>query len=66
MGQVNGPNGLRGYCHALPIQIDRFGGKQVASLYPKKPKDDKMLKKVLNFTYGTAAGRKMALMRIHW
>ena len=66
IGQVNGPSGLRSYCHALPIQVDRFGGKQVASLYPKKIKDDEGFKKFLKFMYGTAAGRKMAMMRIHW
>jgi acyl-CoA reductase-like NAD-dependent aldehyde dehydrogenase len=66
IGQVNGPSGLRSYCHAMPIQVDRFGGKQVASLYPKKLKDDESFKKFIKFLYGTTAGRKMAMMRIHW
>ena len=26
VGQVNGEQGVRGYCHALPVIFDRFGG----------------------------------------
>lgn len=66
IGQVNGQTGLRGYCHALPIQIDRSGGKQVAGMYPKSAKTDKGFQKFLKFLYGTSFGRKIAMMRIHW
>ena len=29
LGQVNGKKGMRGYCHEMPIVIDRFGGVDV-------------------------------------
>jgi len=37
VGVVNGPEGLRGYCHAMPIIVDRLGRGPVAS-YPYTPK----------------------------
>lgn len=66
IGQVNGEAGMRSFCHTLPVQIDRFGGKQVASLYPKSDKDDKNFQKFLKFLYGTSFGRLIAMMRIFW
>ena len=35
IGQVNGPTGLRSYCHAMPVQVDRFGGKQTSGIFPR-------------------------------
>ena len=65
VGQVNGAAGLRSYCHAQPVQIDRFGGKY-GGLYPKSDKDDRNFQRFLGFLYGTAFGRMLAMMRIFW
>lgn len=63
VGQVNGAAGLRSYCYAMPIQIDKAGGKQLLSMYPKSLKDDENFSKFLKFLYATKIGRKIALMR---
>lgn len=64
IGQVNGAAGLRSYCHALPIQIDRSKGKQAAGMYPKSTKTDDGFQKFIKFLYGTSFGRKLAMMRL--
>ena len=66
VGQVNGVVGLRGYCHAQPIQIDRFGGRQTAGRYPLSLKKDEGFQKFVRFLWGTAVGRKLSLMRPPW
>jgi succinate-semialdehyde dehydrogenase/glutarate-semialdehyde dehydrogenase len=57
VGQVNGPGGLRGYCHAEPIITDRFGGKQATSRYPYSSKSDEGLQKFMKLMWGTSLGR---------
>ena len=57
LGQVNGPVGLTGYCHAEPILVDRFGGRQTAARYPYTRKKDDGIKKVMHLQWGTALGR---------
>jgi succinate-semialdehyde dehydrogenase/glutarate-semialdehyde dehydrogenase len=64
IGQVNGPSGLRSYCHAMPVQVDRFKGKQAASMYPKSTKDDDGFQKFIKFLYGTRFGRMLAMLRL--
>ena len=64
IGQVNGAAGLRSYCHAQPIQVDRMGGKQMLSMYPKNAKDDEGFQKLLKFLYGTSFGRWLAMLTI--
>ncbi len=66
VGQVNGAVGLRGYCHAQPIQVDRFGGKQTAGHYPMSLKQDEGFQKFIKFLWGSAIGRKFAMMRLPW
>lgn len=66
VGQVNGATGLRGYCHAQPIQTDRFGGKQTAGRYPLSLKDDAGFQKFLGFLWGTSFGRVISMMRLPW
>jgi len=66
VGQVNGPAGLKGYCHALPIQIDRFGGKRTAGVYPRDIKQDADFQKFMRFLWGNPIGRKLAMMRLPW
>lgn len=66
VGQVNGATGLKGYCHAQPIQTDRFGGKQTAGRYPLSLKDDEGFQKFLGFLWGTGFGRMISMMRLPW
>ncbi len=57
VGQVNGRDGLRGYCHALPIIIDRFGGKALRSYYPLSDEQDGKIQKTIKLVFGTSIGR---------
>lgn len=57
VGQVNGETGLRGYCHAMPIVIDRFGGKELPAAYPYTAPKAEQLRKVMKFLWGTKIGR---------
>ena len=57
VGQVNGETGVRGYCHAMPILIDRFGGKELPAGYPYTLKKAEGMKKLMNFLWGTPIGR---------
>jgi acyl-CoA reductase-like NAD-dependent aldehyde dehydrogenase len=60
VGQVNGETGLRGYCHAEPIIVDRFGGKQTASRYPYSAKQDASLQKLMKLLWGNSLGRRLS------
>ncbi|MEE9607829.1 MAG: aldehyde dehydrogenase family protein [Myxococcota bacterium] len=57
VGQVNGEVGLRGFCHAQPIAIDRFGGRQAATHYPYSSKRDERMQKLIRLLWGTRLGR---------
>ncbi|MDE0884431.1 MAG: aldehyde dehydrogenase family protein [Myxococcota bacterium] len=57
IGQVNGETGLRGYCHAEPILVDRRGGKMSEGRYPYSVKSDAGLQKFIQFLWGTSLGR---------
>ncbi|MEZ5566926.1 MAG: aldehyde dehydrogenase family protein [Halioglobus sp.] len=60
VGQVNGKKGLRGYCHEMPIVIDRFGGK-LQNGYPYSAKSAEGMKKLMNFLWvKTPIGRWMS------
>jgi len=50
VGQVNGKKGLRGYCHEMPIVIDRFGGK-MQNAYPYSADSAEGMKKLMNFLW---------------
>jgi succinate-semialdehyde dehydrogenase/glutarate-semialdehyde dehydrogenase len=58
VGQVNGETGLRGYCHAEPIILDRFGGRQAAKMYPASRKNDDGMQKFMRLLWGTSLGRR--------
>jgi succinate-semialdehyde dehydrogenase/glutarate-semialdehyde dehydrogenase len=51
VGQVNGENGLKSYCHALPIITDRFGGRQSRSFYPYTVKKDAGLQRIIRMVF---------------
>ncbi len=50
VGQVNGKKGMRGYCHEMPIVIDRFGGK-MANGYPNSTKNAEGMRKLMDFMW---------------
>jgi succinate-semialdehyde dehydrogenase/glutarate-semialdehyde dehydrogenase len=60
VGQVNGEHGLRGYCHALPIVIDRFGQREEHVWYPYTAEKEKTLQKIIRWVWGTPIGRFMS------
>lgn len=64
IGQVNGATGLRGYCHALPVQVDRFGGKQTAGVFPRDASQDEGFQKFIRFLWGNPVGRMISLLRL--
>jgi len=57
IGQVNGETGLKGYCHAEPIIIDRRGGKMSTDRYPYSAKQDASMQKAMKLLFGTGIGR---------
>jgi len=57
VGHVNGDATIRGYCHELPILIDRFGGRQARSAYPYSFKRDAGLQRLIRLLYGNPIGR---------
>ncbi len=59
VGQVNGEAGLRGYCHAEPIIVDRMGGRQAAKMYPASRKQDDSMQKFMRLLWGTSMGRRL-------
>jgi len=57
VGQANGKVGVRGFTHAQPIVVDRFGGKQVAGQYPYSPKLEKTMQRLIRLTWGKGLSR---------
>jgi succinate-semialdehyde dehydrogenase/glutarate-semialdehyde dehydrogenase len=57
IGRVNGEMGLRGYCSAQSIVVDRFGGRTEPLWYPYSQRKLGMLKRVLRLLWGTSLGR---------
>jgi len=57
VGQVNGEAGLRGYCFAQPILLDRFQAKQEYVWYPYTAAKAKTLQRAMRWIWGTHLGR---------
>jgi acyl-CoA reductase-like NAD-dependent aldehyde dehydrogenase len=57
LGQANGEAGLKGFCHAQPIILDRFGAKAEQVWYPYTAEKARMLKKLMRVLWGTRLGR---------
>jgi len=57
IGQVNGEDGVRGYCYALPVIVDRFKGRNSRGFYPYSAKKDAAMQKAARFLFGTTLGR---------
>ncbi len=60
IGQVNGEAGLRGYCYAQPILVDRFGAKREQAWYPFTAKKERTMKRIMRLLWGTPLGRWMS------
>jgi succinate-semialdehyde dehydrogenase/glutarate-semialdehyde dehydrogenase len=60
VGQVNGETGLRGYCFAQPIILDRFGLKEEHVWYPYTKDKARSLQRVIKWLWGTRIGRWIA------
>jgi succinate-semialdehyde dehydrogenase/glutarate-semialdehyde dehydrogenase len=57
VGSVNGAMGLRGYTHAMPIIVGRYGGADAG--YPHDQKKLDQMKKLMNFMWRNPLGRKL-------
>ena len=57
VGQINGKNGILGYCHQLPVIVDRFKGKNSRSFYPFSAKKDEQVQKAVRFLFGSSLGK---------
>ncbi len=57
LGQVNGPEGLRGYCHAQPIIADRKGKGNIQGGYPYTRKAEDGMQKFIRLLFGTRLAR---------
>jgi succinate-semialdehyde dehydrogenase/glutarate-semialdehyde dehydrogenase len=57
VGQVNGPAGLKGYCFATPIIIERFNPKEEHIWYPYTADKGKMLQKIMRWVWGSPLRR---------
>ena len=58
VGVVNGPEGLRGYCHAMPIIAQRFG-KGPASSYPYTAKTIRQVTQAMKLFWGSRFMRRL-------
>lgn len=59
VGQVNGDAGLKSYCFAQPIVLDRFGLKEEQMWYPYTGEKVKVLQKIMKWVWATPLGRMM-------
>jgi len=57
IGQINGEIGLKSFCVAQSVVIDRFGGKRAAGTYPCSFEKDAGVEKLIRFLYETPLGR---------
>jgi succinate-semialdehyde dehydrogenase/glutarate-semialdehyde dehydrogenase len=60
LGQTNGEAGLKGFCFAQPVLIDRLGRKAEPVWYPYTADKLKMLKKAIRWIWGTPLRRLLS------
>jgi acyl-CoA reductase-like NAD-dependent aldehyde dehydrogenase len=60
IGQVNGAQGLRGYCHPHPIIADKKGTGNIQGGYPYTKKSEAGMQKFIRILFGTPLGRWLA------
>ncbi|MFT5482315.1 MAG: acyl-CoA reductase-like NAD-dependent aldehyde dehydrogenase [Halieaceae bacterium] len=51
VGQVNGECGLKGFCHAMPVVIDKSTGDKLGAAYPYTTDKAEGLKKLMNILW---------------
>ncbi len=57
VGRVNGPEGIRGFCHAKPISSDRRGKGRIQGGYPYTRASEDGMQKFIRFLWGSRLGR---------
>jgi acyl-CoA reductase-like NAD-dependent aldehyde dehydrogenase len=60
IGQVNGEAGLKSYCHAQSIVIDRFGAKSEFIWFPYTRRKGRWLGRLVRWVWGTPLGRLLS------
>jgi acyl-CoA reductase-like NAD-dependent aldehyde dehydrogenase len=60
VGQVNGEIGLRSYCYAQSITIDRFGGKSEFLWFPYTARKTRLLRRLMRMIWGSPLGRLLS------
>jgi len=60
VGQVNGALGVRNFCFAQPIVIDRVAPKEEHVWYPYTADKEKVLQRIIRWVWGTPIGRWMS------
>jgi succinate-semialdehyde dehydrogenase/glutarate-semialdehyde dehydrogenase len=60
IGQVNGEAGLKSYCFAQSIVIDRFGAKSEFIWFPYTRRKGRWLGRLLRWVWGTPLGRLLS------
>lgn len=60
VGQVNGKSGIRAYCHAQPISVDRRGKGPIQGGFPYTQQSEQLLQKIIRYYYGTRLCRWFA------
>ena len=57
IGQVNGEIGLRSYCYAQSIAVDRFGSKSEFLWFPYTARKTRLLRRLMRLLWGSPLGR---------
>jgi succinate-semialdehyde dehydrogenase/glutarate-semialdehyde dehydrogenase len=57
LGQIHGQSGLKGYCFAKSILLDRFQQKEEQVWYPYTQAKGDLLQKIMRWVWGTPLGR---------
>jgi acyl-CoA reductase-like NAD-dependent aldehyde dehydrogenase len=57
LGQVHGPNGLKNYCFAQSIVLERFSVGQEGASYPYTEAKANGMRKAMRFLFGSKLGR---------
>ena len=57
IGQVNGEIGLKSYCYAQSIVVDRFGSKSEFAWLPYGARKARRLKRLMRLLWGSPLGR---------
>jgi acyl-CoA reductase-like NAD-dependent aldehyde dehydrogenase len=57
IGQVNGEIGLRSYCYAQSIAVDRFGARNEFLWFPYTARKAKLLRRMMRLLWGSPLGR---------